>query len=149
MTEGCGNFWSGTITWVLVFAGWVFVHQATLSRERRREKRESALSICACIRELEAAAIDFHTADHFDGRKATDLRQQIARIILQLQSRPLSELRIPLHRMTNLRQRLTRHNADPSDFVSQAADSEIVYEIRNAVTDLIASIDDERERQWV
>ena len=148
MTGGNGNDWSGIITWAILFLGWFVVHKVTLIRERRKEKRETAKQFCTDLRELEIAALDFHTADNRNGRKATDLRQQVERVILQLQRKPLSQLNVPLSRMVVLRQRITRNNMDPSDFGSKLADDLFIYEIRNAITDLIASVEDEREKLW-
>lgn len=140
--------WVTLVTWVLVFAGWFAVHHATLARDRRKEKREAAANLCDDLLELQAAAIDFHTASHCDIRKSTDLAQEVERIVLQLTKKPFSELDIPLSRRVVLRQRITRRNADPSDFVSQPANSQIVLEIRNAVTDLIFAIEEARESNW-
>lgn len=141
--------WSSVVTWTLVFGGWFVVHQATLSRERRKEKREAARQICIDLRLAERLAIDFHTSPSHDSRKATDLRQDIERLILQLQRQPLAELGIPLSRMIQFRRSITRQNIDPSDFAAQTADAILVRDIRNAVTDLIESIEDQRENKWV
>lgn len=135
-------------TWILVFIGWAVVHRATLSRDRRKEKREISMQICKDIVELQSAAIDFHTASDFNARKSTDLAQQVERIILRLQRPPLSELNIPLTRMITLRRQITKHNIDPTDFRSQPVDSQIIFGIRNAITDLVIVIEDTRECIW-
>jgi len=140
--------WTDTVTWLLVFFGWVAVHRATLIRDRRKEKREVSMKICTDIAELQSAAIDFHTSSHFNARKSTDLAQQVERIILRLQKPPLSELNIPRARMVTLRRRITKHNIDLTDFKSQPADSEIIFGIRNAATDLTILIEDTRECVW-
>ena len=139
---------SGLVTWVLAFGGWFAVHKATLSRERRKEKREAAKEICATLRVIERNAIDFHTAENHSSRAANDLRQDTERLILQLQRKPLSELKIPLSRMIQFRRSITRHNIDPSDFSCQPPDSELVREVRNAVTDVVESIEERREQYW-
>lgn len=136
------------VTWLLVFIGWAVIHKATLIRDRRKEKREISMQICKDIAELQSAAIDFHTASHFNARKSTDLAQQVERIILRLQKPPLSELNIPLGRMITLRRKITKHNIDPTDYKSQPDDSPIIFGIRNAVTDLIIVIEDARECVW-
>ena len=136
------------VTWLLVFIGWAVIHKATLIRDRRKEKREISMQICKDIAELQSAAIDFHTASHFNVRKSTDLAQQVERIILRLQKPPLSELNIPLGRMITLRRQITKHNIDPTDYKSQPDDSPIIFGIRNAVTDLIIVIEDARECVW-
>lgn len=140
--------WPAIVTWVLVFVGWFAVHQATLARDRRKEKREAARGFCDSLLELQTVAIDFHTASHCDVRKSTDLAQQIERVALQLDKSPLRELEIPLVRRIVLRQRMTRQNVDPSDFVPQPADSQLVLDIRDAVTELIVAVEDARECIW-
>lgn len=136
------------VTWLLMFIGWAVIHKATLIRDRRKEKREISMQTCKDIAELQSSAIDFHTAPHFNARKSTDLAQQVERIILRLQKPPLSELNIPLTRMIALRRQITKHNIDPTDFKSQPDDSQIIFGIRNAVTDLIIVIEDNRECVW-
>lgn len=148
MTESCSNDWADIITWAMVFGGWFIVHKTTLSRERRKEKREVAHKVCSELRSLECQALDFHTAQSHDSRKATDLRQDVDRLIRQLQRPPLSALGIPLQSLIQLRRSITRQNADPSDFFCQTADSELVQNIRNAITDLIGDIGDRREQHW-
>lgn len=140
--------WPNVITWLLVFIGWAIVHKATLIRDRRKEKRELSMQMCSHIAELQTSAIDFHTASHFNALKSIDLAQQVERIILRIQKAPLSELNIPAARFIALRRKITKHNIDLSDFKSQPADSEIIFGIRNAVTDLISCIEDAREREW-
>ena len=136
------------VTWLLVFIGWAVVHKATLSRDRRKEKREISMQLCKDIAELQTAAIDFHTASQFDARKSTDLAQQVERIILRLQKSPLGELNIPLARLITLRRKITKNNIDQSDFKTQSNDSQIIFDIRNAITDLIIAIEDAREYVW-
>jgi hypothetical protein len=143
-----GDF-SSIITWALVFGGWWVVHKATLSRERRKEKRETAHQICIDLRAVECLAIDFHTAQNHDSRKATDICQDTERLVLQIQRTPLSELSIPLYRWTHLRRSITLHNVDPSDFSPRPANSELIRDIRNAVTDVIDAIEERREQCWV
>lgn len=149
MAEPCNSGWISVVTWILVFGGWFFVHKATLRRERRKEKREAAKQVCGELRLVERSAIDFHTAQTHDSRRATDLRQEVERLSLQLQRAPLSELEIPLSRIIQLRRNITRKNVDPSDFAAQTADSDLVRDIRNAATDLIEVIEGEREKRWV
>jgi hypothetical protein len=136
------------VTWSLAFGGWFAVHKATLSRERRKEKREAAKEMCLALRTLERSAIDFHTAEEYSSRAANDLRQDTERLILQLQRKPLSELQIPLSRMIQFRRSVSRHNIDPSDFLCQLPDSDLIREVRNAVTDVIESIEERREQYW-
>ncbi|HXU93961.1 MAG TPA: hypothetical protein VFP33_09925 [Gallionella sp.] len=140
--------WTEAVTWLLVFIGWGVVHLATLARDRRKEKRETSMQLCKDIADLQSAAIDFHTAARFDSRKSTDLAQQVERIILRVQKKPLSELNIPLTRLITLRRKITQHNVDASDFSSQPADSEIILGIRTAISDLIGAIEDSRESVW-
>jgi len=48
------------VSWLLIIGGWLFVHRATLSRERRKEKREEINNTIQEIRAIENIAIDFH-----------------------------------------------------------------------------------------
>lgn len=140
--------WTHVVTWALVFGGWGVVHAATLHRDRRKEKREISIQICKNLADLQIAAIDFHTAPSFEVRKSTDIAQQVERVAAQIQKCPLDQLQIPVMRIVTLRQRITRRNIDPSDFKQQPADGDLILEIRNAVTDVIVSIEDARERVW-
>lgn len=142
------KIWSDVVTWLLVFIGWAVVHRATLIRDRRKEKREISMQICTDIAELQSAAIDFHTSPHFNARKSTDLAQQVERIILRLQKPPLNELKIAREHMVTLRRRITKRNIDLTDFKSQPDDGEIIFGIRNAVTDLTTLIESNKECVW-
>jgi hypothetical protein len=79
---------SDWVTWVLVLLGWWFVHKATLSRERRKEKRELSANICSKLLDLQEAAISFHTDKEFSSRISNDISQQVHRIVSQLQRVP-------------------------------------------------------------
>jgi len=68
--------------------------------------------------------------------------------MLQLQRTPLSDMKIPLRRMIQFRQSITRLNIDPSDFTVQKADSILVRNIRDSVTDLVEDIEGCREQRW-
>jgi len=140
--------WTHVVTWLLVLGGWGVVHWATLCRDRRKEKREISANVCKNLLALQDNAIDFHTAQYFEVRKSTDIAQQVERVAIQLQKCPLEELQIPIARIVALRQRITRQNIDPTSFAPQSADSNLILEIRNAVTDVIAAIEDGRERVW-
>ena len=136
------------VTWLLIVSGWAFVHHATLIRERRKEKREISVQIRKDIADLQSIAIDFHTAPHYDSKKSTDLAQQVGRINIRLQRKPLSELGIPLAILITLRRQITKNNIDLSNFTPQQIDSKIIVGIRNAVNDLISLVEDNRECVW-
>ena len=144
MTPG----WANIVTWILIFFGWYVVHRATLARDRRKEKREISTRLCTNLIELQSAAIDFHTGSHCDLRKSTDIAQQVENILIQLQTSPLSELNVPYAPRVALRQSITRQNIDPIGFVAQQPDSQIIMDIRNAITDMIFAIEDARESKW-
>ena len=91
---GVGSNWAGVITWFIVVIGWIIVHNATLARDRRKEKREISMHICKEIADLQATAIDFHTATDFDARKSTDLAQQVDRVCIRLQKYPPPGVRL-------------------------------------------------------
>ncbi len=145
---GAGTIIASVITWVVVFVGWIIVHNATLARDRRREKREACRQICTSLEELQAAAIDFHTSNQFNLRASSDLGHSVEQIILRLQGKPFSELNVPRSRIKAIRQRLTEKNVDLSDFSSQSADSEIVLDVRTAISDLVMYLDSRKETVW-
>lgn len=132
----------------LVILGWWIVHNATLNRERRKEKRELASKICKEIWDLQQAAIDFHTNPEYSGRKATDLAQLVSRIITQLQKAPLDELKVPHIRMIDLRRRITLRNCEKTEFATQDHESDFIAELRNAAADLVYFVEDAKEEQW-
>lgn len=140
--------WPQLVTWGGVIVGWFVVHKATLKRERRKEKREIAAKVCTNLASLQVSAIDFHTGSHCELRKSTDIAQHVAEILDSLQRAPMIELDISLVHRVALRQAITKQNIDPSDFSSQTPDSVIVLEIRDAVLEMIAAIDEARERVW-
>lgn len=145
---GAGNTVASVVTWVLVFFGWVFVHRATLVRDRRREKREACRQMCTSLEELQAAAIDFHTSNKFSLRASSDLGQSVEQIVLRLLGKPFCELDVPRGRLKAIRQRLTGRNVDISDFTSQSDDSEIILEIRTAISDLTMYLDSRKDDVW-
>lgn len=112
-------------------------------------KSDVFAQVCKNILALQSDAIDFHTAQFFEARRSTDLAQDVERVAIQLQKSPRQELEIPISRIVALRQRITRRNIDPTDFMPQPVDSIlVVLEIRNAVSDVIFAIEDARERVW-
>jgi hypothetical protein len=141
-------WWPNLITWLLVLAGWFAVHQATLSRERRKERREAAKFTIESLRELEVDALKFHMAPGFDSVQADQLIYRAGRIIRGLQRTPMSELELPLGRMVRLRRSMTLNNADASVFKPQTAGSGLLMEIRAAVDDLVDAIETARDTKW-
>lgn len=142
------NGWGSAFTWVLVFVGWCVVHQATLARDRRKEKRDVSARFCSDLLKLQADAIDFHTADKYDSRKSHDVAQQVDRIVGQLTKVPLVELNVPYERFIALRQAITMNNSEASDFKPQPLDALLVFDIRNAVMDLVDAVEEARETRW-
>lgn len=146
----CPQFpwWPNAVTWVLLFFGWLVVHRATLTRERRKEKRETANFAVNELREIENEAFGFHTADSFDDRNGSALRQRVERLINRLQRPPLSTLSISVGRMVALRSSITLNNADSSNFAPQTPNSQILQGICDAVDDLIEEIEAARDKCW-
>jgi p-aminobenzoyl-glutamate transporter AbgT len=141
-------WWPNAVTWVLLFFGWLVVHRATLARERRKEKRETANCAVNELREIEKEAFEFHAAESFDDRKGSALRKRVERLINQLQRPPLVALGIPVGRMIALRSSITLNNADLSNFTPQKSDSLILQSICDAVDDLIEEIEASRDKCW-
>lgn len=142
------GIWVNVPTWLIVFGGWYVVHRMTLSRERRKEKREIAKFVCSDIRDVERAAIDFHSGPHFDARVCSDICDQVDRLILQLQKPPLNELKIDTSLMISLRQSITLNNMAPSCFTSKIPEDDLIRDIRTAVFDLISEVESKKEQCW-
>ncbi len=70
-----------SITIVIVIIGWVVVHFATLSREKRKEKRKIALTLIEEIKLTEETAITFQTSSLFNQQSRDTLLWKISRII--------------------------------------------------------------------
>ena len=141
-------WWLSALTWLIVFGGWVVVHKSTLSRERRKEKRDTAKFLVDNLADLERKALAFHTSQHYDSHVATELRHEVERIIRRLQKVPLSELSIPTGVMVRLRKSITLKNTDASTFAPQGAGEQLLFDIRIAIDNLISSIDVAKETYW-
>jgi hypothetical protein len=137
------------ITWLIVIAGWVIVHRTTLSRERRREKRDTAKQFLSDLYALEKSAHQFHGAPNYDEYAAAKLRMQCDRLIKILQRTPFNELRISPSLMIALRRAITRNNIDPTAFSPQAANSRIQLDIRYATDDLADAIEIAKASHWI
>lgn len=142
------KWWSNLPTWILVLFGWWVVHWASLTRERRKEKRELSNRVVQDLFELEREAIDFHTANVFNTLQSEQLMTHIERLILSLQRQPMSELDVPLGKMIKLRRSITLNNADSEQFVAQSTNSNIVREIRSSIADLVDLIEAKRDQVW-
>lgn len=132
--------YANLITWILVIGGWIAVHFATLSRERRKESREAVSKIIDDLRLIESLAVVFNTSDKYDFSCSVSLIWRVDRAIKTLQRVPLKTLHIPTELLTRFRQALTT-NTDKSSFLAQAHDSEIVNEIHHITDELIDEIE--------
>lgn len=138
--------WADVVTWLIVFAGWGFVHKTALSRERRKEKRETLSSLILEIRNIEKLAMEFHAGEKFNSYISESIIWKISRTIKSLQRAPFNDLKIPDTLMIQLRKDLTLSNMDASTFSPQDYHGEIIRNIRTTVDDLIDSIEAERDR---
>jgi hypothetical protein len=136
------------VTWIFVWIGWNRVHQATLGRERRKEKRDAAKAVIVELLELEEQAVSFHTAPAFEPQKWFSLRLQNDRMIRRLQRPPFEELKLPNKSLVSLRQNITDKNTGATTFISQPHYSPMVSNIRAAVDDLIEDIETQRDSVW-
>lgn len=128
------------ITWLLIILGWLFVHIATLQRERRKERRDTAFKIIEEIREIEAKAIKFQSSSEFNSQDFDSLIWRINRIINKLQRPPLKYLHVHVNMMMRFRQNLTQ-NTDFSTFVMQTHDGNIIRCIHEVSDELIDEIE--------
>ncbi len=143
--ESC-SAWGNVVTWGVVVAGWVVVHRATLSRERRKEQREAVRQIVEEIKVIEATAFEFHMAEVHSQLNANALTSKIDRVIRALQRQPLSILNVPIRPLIQFRKTITIENFDATGFAAQHANSQLIYGIRSAVDDLIHSIEFHRDK---
>lgn len=124
------------------------VHLATLSRERRKERRDIAKSAIDALTVLATEARDFHSAATFDSNNADIVIYKTQRIVRSLQRLPLSKLDLPISKMVRLRKSISLNNADLSSFSTQRTQSPILQEIRAAIDDLVDSIEEMRQARW-
>ncbi len=90
---------------------------------------------------IESLAIDFHMANTHCRRTADTLTSRIDRSIRSLQRPPLDVLDMPMFPLVKFRKSVTLNNFDSSAFLPQPPDSDLLYRIRGATDDLIASIE--------
>lgn len=148
MPNQASDSWFSIVTWLVVAVGWFVVHSASLSRERRGEKRDEAKSVVTDLRGLEKEASDFHGAESFDEFKASDLALKCDRLIKVLQRVPFNELKLDPTLLSALRRSVTCDNIDRTAFQTQSANSEIQRNIRIATDDLIDSVEIAKARYW-
>jgi hypothetical protein len=137
------------VTWILVIIGWIVVHYLTLTRDRRKEKRELAKITVANLINLEKEAVDFHCADQFDEHARESLLWKTGRINRLLSREPFNELKLNLVLMKKLRQCITLNNADRTGFSSQSVYSSLILDIRHTVDDLIYEIEKQTIKFWL
>lgn len=138
--------WANIVTWGLIVLGWFIVHRATLSREHRKEKRDSVSCIIEEIKAVEKLAVEFHTSDKFDSQASESLIWQVSRVTRTLQRPPLQALEIPLGLMVRFRKGLTLQNTDASSFVSQTYHCNIIKGIRDVTDEILETIEVARDR---
>ena len=146
--EGTAIGWANAVTWGMVLVGWISVHRATLSRERRKEKREAVTRIIEEIKAVEDLAIRFHTSEKFDSQISDALIWRVNRVTRTLQRPPLQILDIPLGLMVRFRKGLTLLNTDASTFVTQTYHGEIIKGVRAIADELLETIEAARDRNF-
>lgn len=115
--QNCWPWAQLLVSWLLIIGGWFFVHKATLSRERRKEKRETIDRVLEEIRSIESIAIDFHSSKVFDKKINSNITLRIDRLSKKLQAPPtFNELMIPTQLMIEFRQAITLKHFDKSNF---------------------------------
>lgn len=140
--------WANTVTWGMVLVGWFVVHYATLSRERRKEKRDTCSRIIDEIKTIENLAVTFHTSEKFDSQTSDLLIWRVNRVIRTLQRLPLQTLDIPLGLLIRFRKGLTLQNTDASTFAPQTYHGEIIKSIRTVTDELLETIEAARDRNF-
>ena len=133
---------------MLVLGGWYAVHIATLSRERRKERRDASKAAIDELGKLAVEARKLHSAATFDVNQADLVIYKTQRIIRALQRPPLLDLDLSISKMVRLRKSITLNNTDASSFCSQCTYSPILLEIRAAIDELIESVEERRDVRW-
>lgn len=126
---------------ILVVIGWAATHLLSEARERRKEVRARLDSAFQALQELQASAQCFHCAESFDRQQAQTLVTGIysfQRMLARIAILDVNDL-APL--IVGIRQRITLNNFEPSNFVQQGADSDIVRDIVGAVAELEDALD--------
>lgn len=132
--------WKDFITWLLVIAGWFFIHMATLRREERKESHDTARKIVDEIRIVEEKAVEFQTSINFSDENYDMLVWKLNRITTALYRPPLKFLNISTNKIISFRQQLTA-NTDKSSFKTQSHNDEVIINIHEAADDLISEIE--------
>ncbi len=159
--QNCWPWAQLPVSWLLIIGGWLFVHRTTLSRERRKEKREEINNTIQEIRAIESIAIDFHNSKIFDEKAASNLILRIDRLSKKLQTPPtFNELKIPTQLMIEFRKTITLEHFDKSNFPSivqrimkdnpyPATSIEIlIRDINSATDDLVDCIEAEKNNKF-
>ena len=138
---------SSIVAWlaaILAIIGWWATHFFSEARERRKEVRSSLDKVFVSISSLRMDAITFHESASFQDDQAQALQTAIYALqraldrILIIDRRELSNF------LKNLRQSITLHNFDRSNFVQQLHGSNIV----EGISDACAELEDELDRQY-
>jgi hypothetical protein len=128
------------ITWTLVICGWLVVNRQHNERETRKEIRSRLDSLDKYLRGVEETAIEFHTAG-YDVEKARRIvaeTNQLWGIANRLNLVHGDRLRLLI---TRVRQAMTLHNFDESDYQALAMDAEQIAEIGEAVEKLLDALE--------
>ena len=149
MTNNVTNNWANAVTWGIVIVGWLVMHRMTLSRERRKEKRDATNCIIDEIKAVGHLAITFHTSEKFNPQTSDILVWRVNRVIRTLQRLPLQTLDIPLGLMVRFRKGITLRNTDASTFESQQYHGDLIKGIRLVTDEILETIEKSRDKIFV
>jgi len=150
MTETTGHVvapWCyQAINWGLIILGWLIINYQHNARETRKEIRAALDKIDALLEDIEQKAIAFHTSEDFDSFLLRDAKRLIARLPPHIQSIDFWSQTIGFN-VTNIRRAATLRNAEPSEFIQQNPESDIVLEISSSIDNMRTDLNMEfRER---
>ncbi|MET2526929.1 hypothetical protein [Ralstonia pseudosolanacearum] len=131
-------------TLILVVIGWAATHLLSEARERRKEVRARLDSVFGALQELHASAERFHCAEAFDRLQAQRLRTEIHSFQRKLERIAILNIDDLAPFILGVRRGITLRNFEPSNFVHQGPDSDILRDI----VDATAELEDELERQY-
>lgn len=166
MAQNAINGWTA-VPWILVVAGWWIANRQANDRERRKELRALLDLVISVANDIEALAIDYHTAvSRPDVSKEMNLLRRFARLTALLQTadrRGLHDYSISFwHRiglsefawrepgptakanralLNDYKRAVTLENFESQAFERQAADSEILKRVAAARDALIDNVE--------
>jgi hypothetical protein len=141
--------WIGqSVSWVVIFLGWIVVNYQNNARETRKEIRASLLDLYKQLDTIEDAAFEYHTkaGDPVIARRLRRDIQQIAPRIIMARRGPMKiNYSKPL---AAFRKSITFENFDSSKFVAKSPQDPFFDDITGCKRDLIGALESAYNRAY-